>query len=87
MISLIILAIIFIATLAFLYFTLDRMDRNNTIKQKELIRELSRTLKSKDITEYIESEPNEEPLIQEEQDEFVDLDQIEPNKLLNSLME
>jgi len=85
MTELIILAIIFLLTLVFIYVLLDKMNKNQSLIQKSLIRELTRSLKSKDIVEYVESEPNEEPLISVPQDEFVDLSQVPPDKLLKSL--
>jgi len=83
--ELIILAVVFLLTLVFIYLLLSKKDKDFYFMQTELIRELTRSLKSKDITEYVESETNDEPLIQVEENELIDLDQVPADKLLNSL--
>ena len=72
--------IITICVLAFIYLS-DRRDK----AEKERFREFVMASKSKDIIEYKDAIPEDGELPEEEKDEYVDLDQVEPKTLLNAI--
>jgi len=81
MIDLIILAIMFVGTLAYLYKTEDK--RNEVLKGQ--LRELVIALKSKDVHEYTQAIPEDGELPEQEEDELVDLTEIPPEELATAL--
>ena len=77
----IVILFIFGGSLSFLYLIMDKIDKKN----KEMLRELTIALKSKDAQTYVDILPNDVPLPKQEIDEFMDIDQVEANELLKSL--
>lgn len=58
-------------------------------KEKEmLIRELTKSLKSKDIKEYAEVIPEDEVVIAKEpNDQFINMEDVDPRELLKAIKE
>lgn len=85
----IIVAIIILALLAYLFFDKRKNDENARIEKLELIRELTTALLSKNPTDYTTSLPSYETKTDKEvvQDEIVDIDQVEPEELLEAIKE
>ena len=78
----IILAVLFLASLAFVYFN----DRKNQKAEIDRMREVVKAIKSKDLDTYVDSIPVETKLpIQPPQDEIVELDQVEPQELIQAI--
>ena len=63
----------------------DRQAKRFEESKKDLIRELSKSLMAKDVSEYVDSIPNNEPLPSAEETEYAEVDQIQPQELLESL--
>lgn len=85
----IIVAIIILSLLAYLFFDKRKNDENARMEKMELIRELTTALLSKKSEEYIESLPvyDKEDKKEVVQDELVDIDQVEPEELLDAIKE
>jgi len=79
MFELIIIAILFVSTLAFIYFSNIRRDK----VEKERFREFVISNKTSNINEYVEALPNDEPLPIKEEDEYIDLEDLSPEELLH----
>ena len=81
--------IVYIITIILLFagsmYFLDRVMKRNDEKTKELMRELTKSLMARNIVEYQDSIPNDEPLPTAEADEFSEVDQISAEELLKSL--
>lgn len=76
------ITIIFFGVLIFIYLYTDKRDK----AEKERFREFVIATKSQNIVEYKEAIPEEGELpVEEEKNEFVDLDQVEPKTLLNAI--
>lgn len=71
--------ILFIGTLTYIYFTDLRKEK----AEKERFREFVIANKAKDVTEYAQVIPNDEPMEVQKDDELVDLDQLSPEELLS----
>lgn len=86
--SLIIL-ILFLAVLTFLFFFIERFENRRAKEEKLRFREFVIALKAKDLQEYTTVIPEdvEEKTEQEQQDEYVDLDNVSPETLLKALKE
>lgn len=77
--EIIIITFLFIASLAFIYFNDIRRDK----AEKERFREFVIANKTKDISEYAQAIPADEPYNEPElEDELIDLDQMTPEELL-----
>jgi len=86
----IIVGIVILSLLAYLFFDKRKNDENARMEKLELIRELTTSLLSKSTGEYTTSLPtydSKEKEDEEVQDELVEVDQIEPEKLLNAIKE
>jgi len=79
MFELIIIAILFVSTLAFIYFSNIRRDK----VEKQRFREFVISNKTSNINEYVEALPNDEPLPIKEEDEYIDLEDLSPEELLH----
>ncbi len=66
-------------------FFIDRVLAREAEKNKESLRELTKSLMARNIVEYQDSIPNDEPLPQPEVDELTEVDQIPADELLKSL--
>ncbi len=83
----IIVGIVVLSLLAYLFFDKRKSDESARAEKLELIRELTTALMSKNTNEYTTSLPvyenkNEKEVVQ---DEIVDIDQVEPEELLNAI--
>ena len=77
--SLIVIALLILATFAFMYVMYEKIQQAQTATLREVVR----ALKSQTVVEYNESLPAEGDMPgQEEEDEMIDLDQVEPEALL-----
>jgi len=76
--EIIIITILFLAALAFAYFSDVRRDK----VEKDRFREFVLAVKTKDVTEYVQALPNDEPLEIKKEDELIDLEQLSPEELL-----
>jgi len=74
----IVIIILFVGTLAYLYFSQKQRDK----VEKDRFREFVIANKSKDITEYVQAVPSEEKFEIKKEDELIDLDQLTPEELL-----
>jgi hypothetical protein len=74
----IVIVILFAGSLAFIYFT----ERKREKAERERFREFVIANKAKDITEYVQAVPNDEPFEIKQEDELIDLDQLTPEELL-----
>ncbi len=85
----IVIAIIILAILAYLFFDRKRSEENLRSEKMELIRELTVSLLSKKPEQYLESLPVYENKQEKDvvQDELVEIDQVEPEDLLNAIKE
>lgn len=79
MFEFIIIVILFLGTLAYLYFS----DIKRSKVEKDRFREFVIASKSKNITEYVEAIPNDEKFEIEQEDEFIDLEDLTPEELLD----
>jgi len=70
----------FLANLAFLYFSEERRRKSEI----ERFREFVKASKSKDVVEYESVLPGEGDLPEQPQDELIDLDQVGAEELLNA---
>lgn len=78
----IILTVIFLSTLAFIYFYTDELNK----AERQRFREFVIAVKSKDIVEYKEAIPEEGKLpVEEKKDEYVELDQVNASTLLKAI--
>jgi len=72
------LIIIFIGTLAFIYFWQEKRDKS----EEQRFREFVIANKSKDVNEYVTALPSTEKLEILKQDEFQDVNDVDPEELL-----
>jgi len=81
--ELIIISIVFLATLTFLYFTEDKRKKAETEKFREFVR----AMKSENVQEYVETEPAVETEMpkEEKDDDYVQLEDFSPEDLLKKL--
>lgn len=80
--TIILITILYVATLAFLFVERDKNDKV-VVKQ---FREFVRAIKSETIQEYVETEPSlEEELPVEPEDDFIELGELSPEELLEEL--
>lgn len=78
---------ILIIVFAFLGFILYRERKNNEF-EIDRFREFVRAIKTKTIAEYEQSIPikvNEPNEVEEVKNEFIELDQVDPKELLNTI--
>jgi hypothetical protein len=68
---------------AFLFVWFDGNRRDQ--REKERFREFALAVKAKDVHEYAEVVPTDGDLPQQEDDELIDLDQVDPSTLLSAL--
>ena len=85
----IIVGIVILSLLAYLFFDKRKNDENARMEKLELIRELTTALMSKNTAEYTTSLPVYDTKSEKEvvQDEIVDIDQVDPEDLLNAIKE
>ena len=76
--EIIVVAIIFFGALAYNYF----IDEKRNKAEKERFREFVIAAKSKDVNEYVQTIPVDEPIEEQKEEELVDLDQLDPETLL-----
>lgn len=76
--ELLLTGILFLAALAFSYYSDIRRDK----VEKDRFREFVIANKAKDITEYVQAVPNDEKFEIAQEDELIDLDQMTPEELL-----
>lgn len=76
--------IIFLLFILYLWYSANKQS-----KEKEtLIREITKSIKSWNMDEYNNSiEEYDEPFEQEEEEELIELESVEPKRLLKSLQE
>lgn len=78
----IIVSIIFLATLTFLYVSENKRRKGEI----ERFREFVRAVRSEDVDKYVQTEPRtEKKVVQEVEDEYIAMDDIPPDELLNKL--
>ncbi len=77
----IILAIIFVGTLAFIYFWQSKRDKNEEARFREFVI----ANKSKDVNEYVTALPSTEKIEREPLDELVDVNDVDPSELLEAI--
>lgn len=77
----IILAIIFVGTLAFIYFWQSKRDKNEEARFREFVI----ANKSKDVNEYVTALPSTEKIEREPQDELQDVNDVDPETLLSAI--
>jgi len=77
----IILAVIFIGTLAFIYFWQSKRDKN----EESRFREFVIANKAKDVNEYVTALPATEKIEREPQDELMDVNDVDPDELLQAI--
>lgn len=73
------IGILFLAALAFAYYSDIRRDK----AEKERFREFVIANKASNINEYVQAVPNDEPFEIKQEDELVDLDSLTPEELLD----
>ncbi len=80
--EIIMIVTVFLATLTFLYLTENKRKK----AEIERFREFVRAIKSKDVNEYVETEPASDiPMPKEKTDEYIQLEDIAPEDLLKKL--
>tara|TARA_R100001530_G_C4303201_1_gene151058 strand:+ start:192 stop:485 length:294 start_codon:yes stop_codon:yes gene_type:complete len=78
----IILSVLFISSLAFIYFN----DKKNQKAEVERFREAVRAIKSQDLDSYSDSIPIEGKIsVAPPEDEIVELDQVPPEELIQAI--
>ncbi|MFA5071905.1 MAG: hypothetical protein WC511_06125 [Candidatus Pacearchaeota archaeon] len=77
----IILAVIFIGTLAFIYFWQDKRDKSEETRFREFVI----ANKAKNVDEYVTALPSSEKIELPIEEELMDVNDVEPEELLQAI--
>jgi len=82
MINLIVLAVLFIATLTFTYFN----EKKNQDMEIDRFREVIKGFKSENLSDYVDTIPIKDDMPEfEEADELIELEDVEPKELIRAI--
>ena len=79
--ELIIITILFVSTLAFIFFWQDKREK----AEQSRFREFVIANKAKNTEEYVGSLPSSEEMELPQQDEIMDVNEVDPEKLLEAI--
>jgi len=75
----VIVLIVFLSSMVFIFLTLERRDKAEIKRFREFVF----ANKATNIEEYAQVIPEDDDFVEDKEDEFIDLDQLSPEELLD----